>query len=271
MRNPKFVGAFLVLLVSAMLVVGHSQTPQIFAPVLDRIGFPVGYQSIYKLLYVFDQFQNRQIRIAYGNDVAASVKPGEPFPYGSILVGEFWPALRDSQGEPVLDENGRFIKDGTPTVFVMRKERGFGIAYGPFRTGEWEYVAYRPDATVSTPPERTGAGSCAECHQFAGPGRDFVFRISQFHNGTSGALADGVIKNYRFLPGTIRVKAGTPITLYNTDESDFHDIMADDGSFDSGKMLWGTSFSLTPTRPGRIDYHCSHHPRMRGTIMVDPN
>src|SRR5713226_6543290 len=118
MRSPKFVGAFLVLLVSAMLVVGHSQTPQVFAPIVDRIGFPVGYQSIYKLLYVFDHFQNRQIRIAYGNDVAASVKAGESFPYGSILVGEFWPALRDSQGEPVLDENGRFIKDGTPTVFV---------------------------------------------------------------------------------------------------------------------------------------------------------
>lgn len=270
MKGLKFVFPLGVLVAGGLLVVGQSQTPQVFAPVVDRIGFPGGYQFNYKLLYVFDHFQNRQIRVAYGNDVAAAATPGQPFPYGSILVGEFYPALRDSQGEPVLDENGRFVPGGAPTVFVMRKERGFGVAYGPFRTGEWEYASYRPDGTVATPVERTGAGSCAECHQFAGAQRDWVFRANLYPAGGSGALPDGVIKNYRYLPGTIRVKAGTPVTLYNSDEADFHTITADNGSFDSGRLNLGASFTVTPTQPGRIDFHCSRHARMRGTIIVDP-
>ena len=37
--------------------------------------FRGGYQDTFKLLYVFDNYQNRQIRKVYGNDVAASVTP----------------------------------------------------------------------------------------------------------------------------------------------------------------------------------------------------
>jgi len=268
MRQVLFVVTLCVLVTGAVVVIGRSQTPQPSAPVVDRIGFPVGYQHTYKLFYTFDQFQNRQIRVAYGNDVAASVKPGQPYPYGSILVGEFYPALRNADGEPALDENGRFIIGGAPTIFVMRKERGFGVAYGENRSGEWEYVAYRPDGSYATLPQNTT--SCSICHQFAGPDRDFVFRTSLFHQKGNGALADGVIKNYRYLPGTMRVTAGTTVTLYNADEADFHTVSADNGSFDSGRIDLGGSFSVTLSRPGRYGFHCNRHPRMRGTIIVDP-
>jgi plastocyanin len=264
----KFLFSLMVFLSGALLVVGWSQSPPVLAPVVDRIGFPYGYQNNYKLFYTFDQFQNRQIRVVHGNDVAAGVKSGEPYPYGSILVGEFYPALRGADGEPVLDANGRFVIGGAPTVFVMRKERNFGIAYGPNRGGEWEYVAYRPDGTYATPPQNTA--SCSICHQLAGPDRDFVFRTNLLHSKGSGALADGVIKNYRFLPGTLRVTAGTTVTIYNADEADFHTITADNGAFDSERVDLGGSFSVTLTQPGRYDFHCNRHPRMRGTIIVDP-
>ena len=149
-----------LFIAGSLFFVGHTQT--LPAPTVDRVGFPAGYRDTFTKLYTFDNFQNRQIRVVYGNDVAASVQAGEPYPYGSILVGEFWPALRDAQGEPVLDENGRFVKSGQPTVFVMRKERGFGKAYKSIRNGEWEYVSYRPDGTYATRPE--GTTSCATCH-----------------------------------------------------------------------------------------------------------
>ena len=260
-------GCLLGSIVAVALVVGQSQEPEIGAPIVDRIGFPYGYENNYRLMYVFDHFQNRQIRIVYGNDVAANSKPGEPLPYGSILVGEFWPALRDAQGEPVLDADGRFVRSGAPTINVMRKERGFGTAYKSIRNGEWEYVAYRPDGTYATTPQNTA--NCANCHLQAGVQRDFVFRMNLFWYGASGAQPDQVIKNFRYVPGMLRVRAGQALTIYNDDDADFHTFTADDGSFDSGRMDSGASFTLKFTRPGRYDYHCSRHARMRGTVIVE--
>ena len=59
-------------------------------------------------------------------------------------------------------------------LHVMRREQGFGEAYGKNRTGEWEYVEYRADETYITPPQKSFA--CAECHVKAGRERDFVYR-----------------------------------------------------------------------------------------------
>src|SRR5690349_17598609 len=88
-----------------------------------------------QIFYVFDNYQNRQIRKVYGNDKAASVTPGETFnlPYGSVLVFESWTVKEDPSGEPLLDEAGRFIPNTLTTIFVMRKEQGFGVDYKELR------------------------------------------------------------------------------------------------------------------------------------------
>src|SRR5688572_25298143 len=54
----------------------------------DRVGFPEGYQTNYKQLFAFDRPDNKSIRVIYGNDQAAAAQPGQPFPYGSLLVME---------------------------------------------------------------------------------------------------------------------------------------------------------------------------------------
>src|SRR6266545_6493615 len=146
----------------SILFVGHTQS--LPAPVVDRVGFPFGYRDTFKLFYVFDNYQNRQIRAVYGNDIAASVSPGQSFnfPYGSIILFESYTVKQDASGEPALDDNGRFVPDNLTTIFVMRKEKGFGADYKELRNGEWEYVANRPDGSLSTPPSATG--SCALCH-----------------------------------------------------------------------------------------------------------
>ena len=43
----------------------------------------------------------------------------------------------------------------------MRREKGFGEAYGKNRTGEWEYVEYRADGTYITPPRKSFACASA--------------------------------------------------------------------------------------------------------------
>src|SRR5439155_12294273 len=124
---------------ASLLFVGHTQA--LPAPTVDRVGFPTGYKDTFTPLYTFDNFQNRQIRAVWGNSTAASVQPGQSFnfPYGSIILFESYSVQQDANGEPVLDDNGRFIPTTLTTIFVMRKEKGFGADYKELRNGEWEY------------------------------------------------------------------------------------------------------------------------------------
>src|SRR5262245_16731378 len=117
---------FLVFIAASLLFVGYTQS--LPAPTVDRVGFPTGYKARYKLLYVFDNYQRRLVLKVYGNDVAASVNPGQVFnfPYGSIIVLENYTVRQDSNGEPVLDENGRFIPVSLTGTNVKRKEQGSG-------------------------------------------------------------------------------------------------------------------------------------------------
>lgn len=242
------------------------------APATDRVGFPADYQTKMQVLYVFDRPDTRQVRTIFGNAQAASVRNGNQsdYPYGSVLVMETWRALQDAN-VPVLDRNGRYQKDpaAAPTLFVMRKEQNFGEAYGPNRTGEWEYVAYRPDGSLQTTPQNSFG--CAICHRQAGPGKDWVFRNAlRFHNGGQGPVPDFIIKNYKYVPGTLRVKSGGFVTFYNDDVTE-HTITDDAaGGGDSGRMRGGSSLTVQFSTPGEFNFHCTIHPAMRGRIVVEP-
>src|SRR5262249_46184425 len=139
MKRSTIALCLLGSLATTVLLVG--QAPALPGTSVDRIGFPKSYQTTFKKLYTLDNNQNRQIRVIWANDVAQQVVPTQPwnFPYGSILLFESWnPQLNDA-GDPVLDENGRFIPTTLTTIFAMKKERGFGAEYGPIQNGEWEY------------------------------------------------------------------------------------------------------------------------------------
>jgi plastocyanin len=49
-----------------------------------------------------------------------------------------------------------------------------------------------------------------------------------------------------------------------------HDIVANDGSFDSGNLAPGGSFQTTLSGEGTHPYHCSIHPTMTGEVRVTP-
>lgn len=79
-----------------------------------------------------------------------------------------------------------------------------------------------------------------------------------------------VIYNYRFVPNTLTVPAGTTVTWVN------HDIAPhtatrqsfDDEAFDSGRMQDTQIFRRKFRRAGTYDYVCVLHQGMRGTIVV---
>lgn len=95
---------------------------------------------------------------------------------------------------------------------------------------------------------------------------------SQPANVTSQADAVEVeIKDYAFTPATIKVKAGTTVTWTNKDTVQ-HDVVADKESDDAPKsklLAKGESYSFTFNQVGTYGYHCSPHPFMKGTVIVE--
>lgn len=117
------------------------------APQEDRVGFPAGYGETFRLLVVFDRPDNKQVRALCANELAAGIAPGKSFPYGSVLVMETWRAKLDHNGNPVLDANGRFIRETLSGVFAMRKEQGYDLD----RSGEAEHTVVTTGAFASKP------------------------------------------------------------------------------------------------------------------------
>jgi len=72
-----------------------------------------------------------------------------------------------------------------------------------------------------------------------------------------------------YQPQILRVSlaAGTTVTWYNAD-TEAHTVTADDGSFDSGLIAPGESWSHTFSKEGTQRYHCAPHPWMKGEVVV---
>lgn len=89
--------------------------------------------------------------------------------------------------------------------------------------------------------------------------------------GAPPAGGDGVqvaMENIAYAPEEVEVRVGQTVTWTNNDEV-MHDVVATDGAeFDSELFGQGGTYSFTPTEPGEIDYVCSVHPTMTGTITV---
>ena len=70
-----------------------------------------------------------------------------------------------------------------------------------------------------------------------------------------------------FSPNPVEVKVGETVTWIN-DDSGRHTVTSKDGTFDSGVMGKGQSFSYTFDKAGEYPYFCSPHPGMVGTVVV---
>jgi amicyanin len=78
------------------------------------------------------------------------------------------------------------------------------------------------------------------------------------------------IKSFAFNPATLTVKTGTTVTWTNEDSVP-HTIVTDTGApvaISSDTLSNGASYQFTFTQPGTYAYHCSIHPSMKGTVVV---
>ncbi len=89
---------------------------------------------------------------------------------------------------------------------------------------------------------------------------------------TARSVTNVTVEDFDFSPGVfgVAVPPGTTITWTNKGPT-VHTTTSDNGSWDSGDMQVGDSYSFAFTDPGVYWYFCRPHPFMRGTITIDPN
>ena len=90
-----------------------------------------------------------------------------------------------------------------------------------------------------------------------------------YGNGGGNNTGSNVsIKNFAFSASALAVSSGTTVKWTNNDATT-HTVTADDGSFDSGNIAPGGTFSHTFSVAGTIKYHCSIHTNMKASVVVN--
>ncbi len=84
--------------------------------------------------------------------------------------------------------------------------------------------------------------------------------------GGKGA-AKAEMRTMTFAPNRLEIAAGTTVRWTNNDQL-VHTISADDGSWDSGPVEPGRSWSHTFTQAGEYAFHCTPHPFMKAVVVV---
>lgn len=95
---------------------------------------------------------------------------------------------------------------------------------------------------------------------------------TQASNGPAVMITTDSSGTFAFSPTSLTIKAGTTVTWTNKTSAP-HTVTSDDGkSFDSGASnpiaAQSGTFSFTFKTPGTFAYHCTFHPFMKATIIV---
>lgn len=84
--------------------------------------------------------------------------------------------------------------------------------------------------------------------------------------GASATKSVG-IANFKFQPKAVHVKAGTKVAFTNNDKVTHTATRG--GAFDTGDIRPGRSILVKFSQKGTFAYHCTIHPFMHGTIVVE--
>jgi predicted lipoprotein with Yx(FWY)xxD motif/plastocyanin len=184
-----------------------------------------------------------------------------------------WPPVTAKEGEDLILPAGvqgtlKTFKraDGTLQVsyngmplYYFAKDEDKEDAYGQGVGSVWFVIA--PGQKFGAAPD-TGTPVAASPEAGNGSGN------ASAGNGSASANSVAVeIKGFAYNPATVEVAVGTTVTWTNND-STAHTVTADDGSFQSGTLDPGKSFSFTFTKAGSVSYHCEFHPNMTATVTV---
>jgi plastocyanin len=86
----------------------------------------------------------------------------------------------------------------------------------------------------------------------------------------AAAAAEVRIRDYRFVPERITVKAGTTVKWTNDEKRASHSVVFPAEKLESERLMNGDSWQRSFDQPGVYPYTCEPHPEMKGTVEVLP-
>lgn len=82
------------------------------------------------------------------------------------------------------------------------------------------------------------------------------------------ATVQDTIQGFKFNPTPLTITVGDSVTWTNQDTAPHTATSDTPGVFDTGMLQKGDSKTLTFNQPGTFTYHCSVHPNMHATLIV---
>jgi plastocyanin len=192
-------------------------------------------------------------------------------PDGLLYAAEM--ATNNSDEPPYLNPGtGRIVRQTGPDSLepvVVDADYPVYLGFGPDGALYLTYPAFGPDAgegqgallridlTAELPVSLAGLGELAPtCGSEATAG-----------DTGEAAVSAVTIVDFAFAPQEVTVAAGTTVTWTNEDWAP-HTVTATEGSFDSGRLDTGQSFSYSFDESGTFAYFCTFHPGMTGSVIV---
>jgi len=93
------------------------------------------------------------------------------------------------------------------------------------------------------------------------------FAAAQASLATRAATVEVEIQNFAFTPSSVTINRGDTMRWKQRDLTR-HTTTSDNGVWDSGLLSQGSEYSFTFTVAGTYHYHCTPHPFMQGTAIV---
>jgi len=125
-------------------------------------------------------------------------------------------------------------------------------------------AAYGPPGGYGYGPYPQHGGGYGYRQGYTGPYQTSVQTRQQEQPGEDTGVQ---IRGMQFEPATLVVDQGTTV-VWSQQSAMPHVVKSGTGSFDSGILQPGQSYSLTFNEAGTYDYFCSLHPSMQGRIVV---
>ncbi len=89
---------------------------------------------------------------------------------------------------------------------------------------------------------------------------------SRTAGGGAGGAVTVDITDFKFMPPTVTVKAGSKVSWVNKDAAQHTATAA--GAFDTSTLQKGATKAVKLDKPGTYAYVCEFHPFMKGTVVV---
>src|SRR5205085_8477018 len=94
--------------------------------------------------------------------------------------------------------------------------------------------------------------------------RKIAIQPSSVAAAPAAALSVSIDK-FAFSPASTMASVGQPVTFTNNDAVTHTSTSA---NWDSGELAPGASYTFTPQQPGTFPYHCTVHPFMTASLIV---